>query len=177
MSSFLAFLTTSCLFLFPLLIPHSSLTVFPPLCTPFHPDHPAPTALTALTSLIVTHPTHPHSPLHTPQTPHTPHSVSDCLDLGAVHVTWLTSGHEVLQERSSFLLGLLGHIAQISGVRSTDVNGTDIENVIVRLFITFSFYLFSLKVFFFFFPLFFFTIPSYHYHGQCCHPPRLRAKW
>ena len=47
-------------------------------------------------------------------------SLCDCLGTGAVHVTWLKSGHEVLQERSTFLLGLIGHLAQMSGNDNCD---------------------------------------------------------
>ena len=43
-------------------------------------------------------------------------SVADSLDLGAVHVSWLRAGHEVLQERTNFILGLVGNLAQICGI-------------------------------------------------------------
>ena len=43
-------------------------------------------------------------------------SMADCLDAGAVHVSWLNSSHEVLQERTNFLLGLVANVAQICGV-------------------------------------------------------------
>ena len=37
----------------------------------------------------------------------------DSLDENAVHVMWLKAGHEVIQERSSFLLGLVSNLAQM----------------------------------------------------------------
>lgn len=46
-------------------------------------------------------------------------SMADCLDAGAVHVSWLNAGHEVLQERTNFLLGLVANVAQICGVHPT----------------------------------------------------------
>ena len=47
-------------------------------------------------------------------------SMSDCLDPGSVHVTWLKSGHHVLQERVTYVLGLIGHLAQLSGISADD---------------------------------------------------------
>jgi hypothetical protein len=46
--------------------------------------------------------------------------LADCLDPGAVHVSWLRAGHEVLQERNAFILGLLGSLAQLGGVRPAE---------------------------------------------------------
>jgi len=43
-------------------------------------------------------------------------SIADSLDIGAVHVSWLRAGHEVLQERTNFILGLVGNLAQICGI-------------------------------------------------------------
>ena len=40
----------------------------------------------------------------------------DSLDENAVHVSWLKAGHEVIQERTSFLLGLVSNLAQMCGV-------------------------------------------------------------
>ena len=42
-------------------------------------------------------------------------SVADSLLPGAVHVSWLRAGHEVLQERTNFILGLVANLAQIAG--------------------------------------------------------------
>jgi len=38
----------------------------------------------------------------------------------SVHVTWLQCGHEVLQERSAYVLALLSHIAQKKGLKPED---------------------------------------------------------
>lgn len=43
-------------------------------------------------------------------------NISDCLTPGAVHISWLKAGHEVLQEKNSFLLSLIGRLVQASGV-------------------------------------------------------------
>ncbi len=40
----------------------------------------------------------------------------DALDENSVHVSWLKAGHEVVQERTSFLLGLVSQLAQMCGV-------------------------------------------------------------
>ena len=43
------------------------------------------------------------------------YSISDivnCLDTNAVHVSWLKAGHEVLQERTPFFIGLVGNLAR-----------------------------------------------------------------
>jgi len=40
----------------------------------------------------------------------------DSLDENAVHVSWLKAGHEVIQERTSFLLGMVSNLAQMCGV-------------------------------------------------------------
>jgi len=40
----------------------------------------------------------------------------DALDENAVHVSWLKAGHEVIQERTSFLLGMVSQLAQMCGV-------------------------------------------------------------
>ena len=73
-------------------------------------------------------------PNHNPN-PNSPFvSLNDCLGAGAVHVTWLKSGHEVLQERSTFLLGLIGHLAQMSSsdnccdVPLVNLKGADISS-------------------------------------------------
>ena len=44
-------------------------------------------------------------------------SVADSLLPGAVHVSWLRAGHEVLQERTNFIVGLVANLAQIAGAR------------------------------------------------------------
>jgi hypothetical protein len=47
---------------------------------------------------------------------------ADCLDDSAVHVCWLKSGHEVLQERNAYILGVISNLAQICGIRPTKEN-------------------------------------------------------
>lgn len=43
------------------------------------------------------------------------------MDTNSVHVSWLKSGHEVLQERTSFLLGFVSQLAQLCGVQPIEV--------------------------------------------------------
>ena len=50
--------------------------------------------------------------------------IADSLDPGAVHVTWLRAGHEVLQERTEFLLGVVGNLAQLCGAPAWGGGGT-----------------------------------------------------
>jgi len=45
---------------------------------------------------------------------------ADCLDAGAVHVSWLKAGHEVLQERTPFLLGMVSNLAQMCGIHPSE---------------------------------------------------------
>ena len=40
-----------------------------------------------------------------------------CLDKHAIHVNWLKAGHEVIQERTPFLLGLLSNLAKLCGLK------------------------------------------------------------
>lgn len=47
--------------------------------------------------------------------------VTDCLDPSAVFVNWLKAGHEVVQERNSFILGLISNLAQMCGIHPSDV--------------------------------------------------------
>jgi hypothetical protein len=42
--------------------------------------------------------------------------IIDSLDMNAVHISWLQAGHEVVQERTPFLLGLISNLAQMCGV-------------------------------------------------------------
>lgn len=44
-------------------------------------------------------------------------NVADSLDPNAVYVNWLRAGHEVTQERSSFVLGLISNLVQICGIK------------------------------------------------------------
>ena len=46
-------------------------------------------------------------------------TVGGCLAPGAVHMSWLRAGHEVLQERNSFIMGLIGTLVEQCGVRAT----------------------------------------------------------
>jgi hypothetical protein len=45
-------------------------------------------------------------------------TMTECLQPGAVHVSWLRAGHEVLQERNNFILGLVGNLAQLCGIQA-----------------------------------------------------------
>jgi hypothetical protein len=43
--------------------------------------------------------------------------VADCLDDNAVYLTWLRAGHELMQEKTSYILGLLSNMVQICGIK------------------------------------------------------------
>jgi hypothetical protein len=53
--------------------------------------------------------------------------VSDALDSDAVYVCWLKAGHEVLQERTHFILGLISNFAQMCGIHPADEGPEEVE--------------------------------------------------
>lgn len=53
--------------------------------------------------------------------------VHDSLDTNAVFINWLRAGHEVLQERNTFMLGLISNLAQMCGFQP--IRETVIERV------------------------------------------------
>lgn len=59
------------------------------------------------------------SPDNLPPTRNLVHDISDALDANAVHVCWLRSGHEAIQERSSFLLGFISQLVQLCGIHAS----------------------------------------------------------
>jgi pimeloyl-ACP methyl ester carboxylesterase len=44
---------------------------------------------------------------------------------GSVHISWLKSGHEVIQERTPFLLALVSKLAQLCGIHPKPENAWD----------------------------------------------------
>jgi hypothetical protein len=46
--------------------------------------------------------------------------ISRCLAPGAVHISWLQAGHEILQEKNSFLLSLIGQLVQAGGISPSE---------------------------------------------------------
>jgi hypothetical protein len=42
--------------------------------------------------------------------------LDDSLEDGSVHISWLKSGHEVIQERGPYLLALVSKLAQMCGI-------------------------------------------------------------
>eukprot|EP01038_Epipyxis_sp_PR26KG_P004789 gene4789-6716_t len=55
-------------------------------------------------------------------------SVADSVDLGAVNVSWLASGHEIIQERNAFLLSYISNLAQLCGVKPLEAFKEQTEN-------------------------------------------------
>lgn len=53
--------------------------------------------------------------------------IADCLDEGAVHVSWLKAGHEVLQERTPFVLGLVSNLAQVCGIHPSEERAVEVD--------------------------------------------------
>lgn len=47
-------------------------------------------------------------------------NISCCLAPGAVHISWLQAGHEILQEKYSFLLALIGRLVQAGGISPSE---------------------------------------------------------
>jgi chemotaxis protein histidine kinase CheA len=60
-----------------------------------------------------------YQPDKLPERRHSVTNFADCLDENAVHVCWLKSGHEILQERNSYILGVISNLAQICGIKPT----------------------------------------------------------
>ena len=55
-------------------------------------------------------------------------SIEDCLRPGAIHVSWLRAGHELVQERSSYLLSVVSSLAKLCGiVPYTEVGLEEVE--------------------------------------------------
>jgi multidrug efflux pump subunit AcrA (membrane-fusion protein) len=53
---------------------------------------------------------------------HLVYTTSECLTPGAIHLNWLKAGHEILQERTPYILGLISNIAQVSGIKPVDID-------------------------------------------------------
>lgn len=47
---------------------------------------------------------------------------SECLIPGAIYLNWLKAGHEVLQERTPFILGLISNIAQLCDIKPVAID-------------------------------------------------------
>lgn len=51
----------------------------------------------------------------------------DALETNAVHLIWLKAGHEVLQERTPFILGAISSLAKLLGVKAHKVEEKSVE--------------------------------------------------
>jgi hypothetical protein len=62
-----------------------------------------------------------YSPNQLPPNRYIVQDIVDVLEPNAVYIAWLKAGHEVLQERNSFILGILSTLAKLLGVKEQQI--------------------------------------------------------